>query len=282
MPALKPGQSVVGDTAADWAAINPILQRAIIGIETDTGKMKIGDGSTSWADLDYAVSATIQNGSPNTVIVADADGNLFKSFIGSQAFSLNLLPGGEYLVNGDPHQHGKLYDYNTGDLVLEVSAYGEETQWFDLVALPTGYPLCISAVGIVDDIDINIAPKGEGQLLINGISIPDMIGPVGDIFANGTTPFTAEISGVMDDFDDEGSNLQSWLTPKAYVDMKIYGSPYREPVLCATNGNIDLSLDTYTSLDGQPLADGDRVLLVGQTDATENGIYVFVDGTLGG
>lgn len=32
------------DTAARWKSINPILQEGELGIETNTGKIKIGDG----------------------------------------------------------------------------------------------------------------------------------------------------------------------------------------------------------------------------------------------
>ena len=34
------------DTAANWTLANPILLRGEIGIEYDTGKIKIGDGSS--------------------------------------------------------------------------------------------------------------------------------------------------------------------------------------------------------------------------------------------
>lgn len=42
------------DTAARWASINPVLAQGEPGIETDTGKQKFGDGSTSWTALPYA------------------------------------------------------------------------------------------------------------------------------------------------------------------------------------------------------------------------------------
>ena len=41
------------DTAADWAAANTILDVGEPGIETDTLKMKIGDGETEWTSLEY-------------------------------------------------------------------------------------------------------------------------------------------------------------------------------------------------------------------------------------
>lgn len=44
-------------TAAEWAAANPILSSGEPGVETDTKKMKIGDGVTAWTSLAYAYMA---------------------------------------------------------------------------------------------------------------------------------------------------------------------------------------------------------------------------------
>jgi hypothetical protein len=41
------------DTASAWAASNPVLLAGEVGVETDTRRLKIGDGETSWADLGY-------------------------------------------------------------------------------------------------------------------------------------------------------------------------------------------------------------------------------------
>ena len=40
-------------TAAEWTASNPILLEAEVGLETDTKKLKVGDGLTVWASLPY-------------------------------------------------------------------------------------------------------------------------------------------------------------------------------------------------------------------------------------
>lgn len=40
-------------TAATWASTNPTLAAGETGYETDTGKIKIGTGSTAWASLGY-------------------------------------------------------------------------------------------------------------------------------------------------------------------------------------------------------------------------------------
>lgn len=42
-------------TAADWASVNPVLRAGEIGFETDTRKMKIGDGVTDWNHLGYVI-----------------------------------------------------------------------------------------------------------------------------------------------------------------------------------------------------------------------------------
>ena len=41
------------DTAANWTLYNPVLLAGEMGIETDTGQFKIGDGTTAWASLAY-------------------------------------------------------------------------------------------------------------------------------------------------------------------------------------------------------------------------------------
>lgn len=40
-------------TATQWYDANPTLYAAEVGVELDTGKIKIGDGTTDWRHLDY-------------------------------------------------------------------------------------------------------------------------------------------------------------------------------------------------------------------------------------
>lgn len=43
------------DTAANWTSANPILLLGELGHESDTDKLKIGDGSTNWNGLSYVL-----------------------------------------------------------------------------------------------------------------------------------------------------------------------------------------------------------------------------------
>ena len=46
------------DLAATWTSVNPTLASGEIGLETDTEKLKVGDGSTLWAALSYYTLGT--------------------------------------------------------------------------------------------------------------------------------------------------------------------------------------------------------------------------------
>ena len=77
-------------TASEWTTANPTLSSGEIGFETDTGKFKIGNGSTAWSDLDYSstqssfalgdlsdvVTTDKTNGS---VLYYDSDSSSFKA-----------------------------------------------------------------------------------------------------------------------------------------------------------------------------------------------------------
>lgn len=58
-------------TAASWAQHNPVLLAGEMGVETDTGKFKFGDGTTPWNQLPYP-----QLGLSLTVLNASADRTL--------------------------------------------------------------------------------------------------------------------------------------------------------------------------------------------------------------
>ena len=45
------------DTASNWTTANPILALGEMGAETDTSKIKLGDGVTAWASVPYLIDA---------------------------------------------------------------------------------------------------------------------------------------------------------------------------------------------------------------------------------
>ena len=120
------------DTAANWTAANPTLLAGEIGIESDTEKIKIGDGATAWNSLGYQpwselstypivnadISATAEiavsklaNGTARQLLQTDAAGTgvEFASNIdipgtldvtGATTFDNNVIIQGDLTVNG--------------------------------------------------------------------------------------------------------------------------------------------------------------------------------------
>lgn len=59
------------DTAANWALVNPILSEGEMGLETDTGKKKIGNGIAAWDALAYDVALPEQTGQTGKYLKTD-------------------------------------------------------------------------------------------------------------------------------------------------------------------------------------------------------------------
>lgn len=55
---------VRSDTASAWTAANPVLLAGEPGFETDTGKLKIGDGVRNWATLPYTSGVSLASVAP--------------------------------------------------------------------------------------------------------------------------------------------------------------------------------------------------------------------------
>jgi hypothetical protein len=50
------------DTAANWTSANPVLLAGEMGVETDTRRYKIGDGTTAWSGLSYYIDGVAVRG----------------------------------------------------------------------------------------------------------------------------------------------------------------------------------------------------------------------------
>lgn len=66
------------DTAANWTSADTVLSEGEVGLETDTGWMKIGDGSTAWTSLGYWHGPpwvqVIDGGTPTSTFTGEPSG----------------------------------------------------------------------------------------------------------------------------------------------------------------------------------------------------------------
>lgn len=70
-------------TAAEWTSANPLLAAGEPGYETDTGKFKVGNGSTYWNSLAYSSGAT---GSTGLMPVFTRQGTVTTGLSGSRFY----------------------------------------------------------------------------------------------------------------------------------------------------------------------------------------------------
>ncbi len=68
-------------TASSWSTNNPVLFAGEIGYETNTGKLKVGDGTTAWNSLAYLtadVSGAYLNDLADVTITSAANGDFLR------------------------------------------------------------------------------------------------------------------------------------------------------------------------------------------------------------
>jgi hypothetical protein len=76
------------DTSANWVSVNPVLHQGEPGLETDTGRFKLGDGSTAWTSLEYAASQLTPT--TQTTTYTATPGQLVKANIASSSWTMKL------------------------------------------------------------------------------------------------------------------------------------------------------------------------------------------------
>lgn len=142
------------DTAANWTSTNPTLAIGEIGLETDTTKWKLGNGSTAWNSLAYAYAA----GATGPTGPAGATGPIGASgATGSVGATGATGAGGVEAINA---QTGTTYTFVLSDRDDLVTASNASAQTYTIplnssVAFPTGSL-------------INLIQIGAGQVTVVG------------------------------------------------------------------------------------------------------------------
>jgi hypothetical protein len=94
------------DTSSNWTSGNPTLSAGELGFETNTGKFKIGNGSTAWNSLAYSITsnlgASALNDLGDVTITTAADGDFLRwngtAWI-NDAVNLSTDTVGNYVVD---------------------------------------------------------------------------------------------------------------------------------------------------------------------------------------
>lgn len=84
------------DTAANWTSANPTMAQGEVGTETDTAKIKIGNGSTAWNSLPYVAAVSTIGGLNATaqLLITGISGSDFTIVSAGSGHTFNIPTAG--------------------------------------------------------------------------------------------------------------------------------------------------------------------------------------------
>jgi len=89
-----------GDTAANWTSANPVLAEREVGLEIDSQKIKVGDGSLAWNSLDYYIPDTISYTSLSATTFYSGSTNLETVINDLAGSDITRIQGGTNISTG--------------------------------------------------------------------------------------------------------------------------------------------------------------------------------------
>jgi hypothetical protein len=155
-------------TAAQWTSTNPTLASGEQGFETDTGKMKIGNGSTAWNSLAYIGTGTV------TSIIAGtglSGGTITSSGTIAIDSTVATLTGTQTLTNKtltDP-KINLAFDAETASYTAVLANNGQvvtmDNGSANIFSIPTN-----ASVAFPIGTQINVLQIGAGQTTIQAVT----------------------------------------------------------------------------------------------------------------
>jgi hypothetical protein len=173
-------------TAAAWTSANPTLSQGEPGFETDTGKLKIGDGATAWNSLDYLAGGAGTWGSITGTLSDQTDLQDAFDAKADAVITTKTKVGGHTLDSDDlsDFEEGKtilIEGDNTGDLTVPPSSsvdfpvgYGVVFSGFENVVAGSGVTVISSSGSLASPSDnatmVLIKKAADTWRLENGVA----------------------------------------------------------------------------------------------------------------
>lgn len=151
-------------TAAQWTALNPTLANSEVGLETDTGLKKVGNGSTAWNSLSYnstrtspRVVTTTSSATPTiNTDVTDVYGLTAQGTTNITSLTTNL--------SGTPVDGDRLLIYIVTSGAITIS-HGSGFE-----AGPVALPTAISGAGRLDTLYTRNAATSKWRCMASGFA----------------------------------------------------------------------------------------------------------------
>lgn len=223
------------DTAANWSSLNPTLSLGELGYETDTNKLKIGNGSSAWNSLAYwnNLTAGALNDLGDVTITDAANGDF-------------LRWNGTAWVNDAVN----LATDTVGNYMVDVSA---------------GTGITVShtpSEGSTATVSVNttvIAPLAS-PTFTGTVTVPTPV--------NGTDAVTKNYA------DTISAGINWHVAVELATAAALPNSPTYDNGTSGVGATLTAGSNARLLVDGTNATTGDRILVKNQVDATQNGLYV--------
>ena len=262
------------DTSSNWASANPTLNSGELGLETNTNKIKVGDGSTTWSSLAYIIyplSFSDLLNKPTTIAgygITDAFDGAFSSLTGkpttlagygitdalattaglgdlSNVSISNLTVNKGFIkYNGTNFINHSLVFSDLTSTPTTIAGYGITDAFNGTFTSLTGKPNTIAGYGITDAFNGAFSSLTGKPTTIAGYGITDAFN--GAFSSLTGKPTTIAGYGITDAFDGAFGSLSGRPTT-----LSGYGitdaAPLASPALTGTPTGPTAALSTNTT-----------------------------------
>ena len=224
-------------------------------------------------------------------VYKDGQLNSVSITVGITSFNIDLhggviIKGGEFSIEDSSGRTGKINSDVNGDIYSQsgVKILDTNASTFSGDIISSNGNVILNHIDetfngniLADDGDI-IIDTDTKNINAGSITLTDDLIGVGNIAFSGDLSIlgNASIEGPI--INNSTPTESNHVVTKNYVDNFLQQTEWLEAVRVASIANVDIS-SVGGSIDGIALALDDRVLLKDQTDLTENGIYVYNDGS---
>lgn len=150
------------DTAANWANKNPVLKEGEIGVETDTNKMKIGNGTLDYNHLAY-FGGTEENSYAATAEAAQTDLDAINAVVNGAELHDGDTAVVKRLIAGDKYSY-TAYVYDASNWKAMDGNYSADNVYFDEDLTYT------ASIGVY-----SVPSSGSGTIDAEGKSVSEVL-----------------------------------------------------------------------------------------------------------
>ncbi|MBS7328942.1 MAG: hypothetical protein KIG68_09410 [Oxalobacter sp.] len=231
------------DTTANWTSGDPVLLKGEIGIESDTARFKIGDGTSAWTALPYAGAIIAQSSTNGNITVNGTDITVYTLPVASSSVIGGVKSGGNITVNGSTgavtvNEATKATQLKTARTVSLTDDVTASTTWSAAGALTLACTLAASGVTAGTYTKVTVDAKGRVTAATN-LAASDITGLLG----TAATKNTGTGSGNVPVLDSNGKLSTSVLPSLSIMDVYTVANQAAMLALTCQKGDIAIRTD---------------------------------------